>query len=122
VFDWHFMRGTTHGASEAYAVETGKSCRVKTWREEAARRFGRLTSRTDELGNVTSYTYDHEGRVLSVTGPDPDGAGSLTAPVESYTYNALGSVLTMTDAGGHVTSGQQPRCHATIAGKAGKWG
>ena len=58
------------------------------------------------MGNVTALTYDHEGRILSVTGEDPDDSGPLSAPVESYTYNALGSLLSVTDPGGHVTSWQ----------------
>ena len=58
------------------------------------------------MNRVTAVTYDHEGRVLTVTGPDPDGGGSLSAPVQTYTYNALGSVLTSTDPAGHVTSWQ----------------
>ena len=64
------------------------------------RRGTRGCPQTDPLDNVTALTYDHEGRVLSVTRPDPDDGGPLSAPVESYTYNALGSVLTVTDPGG----------------------
>ncbi len=55
------------------------------------------TSVTDPLGRVTSYTFDNEGRVLSQTLPDPDGAVGLTSPVSSYTYDSLGRVLTVTD-------------------------
>ncbi len=65
---------------------------------------GDKTSETDPLGRVTSYTYDDEQRVLTVTLPDPDGAGSLTSPVLSTAYNGVGWVTSQTDARGGVTS------------------
>ncbi len=37
-------------------------------------------------------------RLTTVTDPDPDGAGSLTSPVTSYTYNAASRVTKVTDA------------------------
>ncbi|WP_158265624.1 RHS repeat-associated core domain-containing protein [Blastopirellula marina] len=51
---------------------------------------GWLLTQTDELGNTTTYTYDDIGRQLTMTTPDPDGAGSLSATVTTYTYNAQG--------------------------------
>jgi len=42
----------------------------------------------DELGNPTDYSYDpYTFALLSATGPDPDGAGSLPRPVTSYRYD-----------------------------------
>jgi len=52
---------------------------------------------TDELGNVTSYEYDNLGRRIKVTLPDPDGAGSATAPETTYSYDAAGQLLSVTD-------------------------
>lgn len=42
----------------------------------------------DGLGNPTDYSYDSFDQSLqSVTGPDPDGAGSLARQVTSYRYD-----------------------------------
>jgi RHS repeat-associated protein len=41
--------------------------------------------------------------VIEVTSPDPDGAGSQTASVTAFTYDAVGNLLTVTDPLSHVT-------------------
>lgn len=46
----------------------------------------RVAAEIDALGRRTEYTYDAAGRVTSVTQPDPDGAGPLSAPVTAYEY------------------------------------
>ena len=61
---------------------------------------GRRTGVTDELGNQTTYAYDSLDEVTSVTSPDPDGAGPLTAPVTAYTYNYLQRLSTVAQPGG----------------------
>jgi len=71
---------------------------------------GLLASVTDPLGHATSfeyassslvskiidaqqhetvYSYDDMGQVTSITAPDPDGMGSKTAPVTTYTYDLM---------------------------------
>jgi RHS repeat-associated protein len=59
---------------------------------------------TNALGHVTSITYDKYGRVLSVTQPDPDGAGSKTAPVTTSSYSRTGQLLSEVDATGAIAS------------------
>ncbi len=66
--------------------------------------FNRRTTVTDPLGNVTTTAYNSAGLVASVTTPDPDGAGSLTASTTSYTYDVFGRQLTSTDANSGVTT------------------
>jgi RHS repeat-associated protein len=61
---------------------------------------GNILSATDELGRTTSYTYDSNGNVLTVSQPT---VGSQT-PTTTYTYNSFGQVLTVTDPLGHVTT------------------
>ena len=46
---------------------------------------------------TTNYEYDDAGRVTEVKSPDPDGTGALPRPVVQYTYNADGSIATMTE-------------------------
>ena len=54
-----------------------------------------VTSETDTLGCVTTYTHDSQGRVLTTT--DPRGG------VKSVTYNSDGKVATATDKLGNTT-------------------
>lgn len=42
---------------------------------------------------VTSYAYDNLGRVYKQVLPDPDGDGSLSAPVYFYEHDAVGNVI-----------------------------
>ncbi len=65
---------------------------------------GWLTSITEPMSRVTSFTYDNLGRTLTKTLPDPDGAGSQTSPVYSWTYDAASNMATATDARGAVTA------------------
>ncbi len=47
---------------------------------------GRLASRTDENGSVTTYTYDPQGRLASVKAPKEQTGGT---PTVSYRYGGL---------------------------------
>jgi RHS repeat-associated protein len=59
---------------------------------------------TDAKGRTTTFAYDGANRLLSETGPDPDGSGSLPAPVTSHTYDAAGNRRTETDVLGRTTT------------------
>ena len=61
---------------------------------------GNVLSRTDENGNTTTYTYDSNGNLHTVTVPISSGH-TATA---TYTYNSFGEVLTATDPLGNVTT------------------
>lgn len=53
----------------------------------------------DQAGNPTDYSWDTVNDVpTSVTGPDPDGGGSLDRPTTSYRYDET-KIGTSTDAG-----------------------
>jgi RHS repeat-associated protein len=76
------------------------SCTVRGTIQKTYDTSGRLLTNTDELGRKTTYTYDTNGNVTSVSVPiAPD-----TFAVTTYTYNSLGEVLTTTDPMGNVTS------------------
>ncbi|EAQ79300.1 Calx-beta domain-containing protein [Blastopirellula marina] len=64
---------------------------------------GLLTSVTDIAGRVTSYTYDSENRIETVTSPDPDGLGALSPMVETYAYDSHGEIASVTAANGKTT-------------------
>jgi RHS repeat-associated protein len=61
---------------------------------------GNVLTRTDELGRITTYTYDSNGNVQSQSQPDGNGHTVTT----SYTYNSFNEVLTTTDPLGNVTT------------------
>src|SRR6266567_3467715 len=61
---------------------------------------GHVLTKADELGHITSYTYDTNGNVASVTVP----ITSSTSATTTYTYNGFGEVLTTTDPLGNVTT------------------
>jgi len=63
---------------------------------------GQIVTSTTPLGQTTSQTYSAVGQVLTVTGPDPDGAGSLAAPVTTYGYDEAGNRTSVTDPDGNV--------------------
>lgn len=57
---------------------------------------GRLGSRIDENGNLTTYSYDAAGRLSAITAPSEQGSGSSTV---SYEYGGLDA--TFNPAGAH---------------------
>lgn len=65
---------------------------------------GNVLTSTDELGRVTSYQYDDLHRLIKVTSPDPDGAGTQTASVTEYTYDKASNLATTKDALGNITT------------------
>ena len=65
---------------------------------------GQKTSITDYQSHVTSFTYDYLGNVLTSTATDPDGAGSLTAPVTTNAYDSARRLTTTTNPASGVTT------------------
>ncbi|MHB8974460.1 MAG: RHS repeat-associated core domain-containing protein [Pirellulaceae bacterium] len=61
---------------------------------------GRRSGVTDELGNQTTYAYNSLDLITSVTAPDPDGTGPLTAPVTSYGYDFFQRLISVSQPGG----------------------
>jgi RHS repeat-associated protein len=70
--------------------------------------LGNLTSRTDFKGKTTTYSYDVMNRLLAKT---PDA--SLREPSISFTYNALGQRVTMSDVSGVTTYSYDSRNRLT---------
>ncbi len=66
---------------------------------------------TDPLSRVTSYEYDNLGRQKKVIQPDPDGAGSLTAPYSTYVWDAAGNLTGVTDPLGKTTNHEYDTLH-----------
>ncbi|MBS0637386.1 MAG: hypothetical protein JSS12_07730 [Verrucomicrobia bacterium] len=66
--------------------------------------LGRKISTVDQCGNKTHYAYDALNRCTTITYPDIyDHLGNVITPTKSYSYNALGAVVTEKDEIGLVT-------------------
>src|SRR4029077_13485829 len=64
---------------------------------------GLVSSISDIAGKATALAYT-SGNLTSITAPDPDGAGSLTSPVTSYSYGTVHRLTVITDALSHTTT------------------
>lgn len=53
-------------------------------------KFNRLQMQTDSRNGTTTYSYDLNDRVLSLTTSDPDGSGPKTAQTFTNVYNNMG--------------------------------
>jgi RHS repeat-associated protein len=76
------------------------TCSIRGNEQNSLDSNGNLSVHTDALSHTTSYSYDSDFNVISVSQP-LDGSTTATT---SYTYNDKGEVLTMTDPLGHVTT------------------
>jgi RHS repeat-associated protein len=95
---------TSVGAGGNWGPSTsqGSGCSSCTLRGTVSSTYdsqGHVLSKTNELGRITTYTYDSNGNAASVT--VPTGSGNATT---LYTYNSFGEVLTTTDPLGNVTT------------------
>jgi RHS repeat-associated protein len=63
---------------------------------------GNLKTEKDDNNHVVTLTYDDAGRLIQVTAPNP-GSG---APVTSYAYDLNGNVTSVTDPNGNATPTQ----------------
>ena len=61
-------------------------------------------SMTDPLGHVTQYEYDNLYRVTRRTEEDLDGAGPLTNPVTTFSYDLVDNMRSLTDPLGNTTA------------------
>jgi RHS repeat-associated protein len=88
---WYYSGSTGAGCS---------SCTVHGNLSDSLDAAGNALSHTDELGHVTSYTYDAAGNLTSQSQP-LDGSTTVQT---SYTYNSFGEPLTVSDPLGNVTT------------------
>jgi YD repeat-containing protein len=65
--------------------------------------FDNLAWFEDGLNRRTDYVWDNLDRLISITLPDPDGAGPLVRPVYTYEYNKNNYLKKETDPLSHVT-------------------
>ncbi len=54
---------------------------------------GNQTAAWDQLGRVTTTSYDLLGRPSEIMDPDPDGSGPLTSPIVETRYDAAGRIV-----------------------------
>jgi len=87
-------RSLAYASGGGLTVLTEKDGGLWTYRYDA--HLGAPSSKTDPLGNVTSYAYDASRDLLSTTDPENK--------VTRYTYDGAGNMLTATDPAGQVTA------------------
>jgi RHS repeat-associated protein len=75
---------------------------LESWTYSTA--FNKVLTAKDGRGATTTSQYDTKGNLTKVTQPAVTEAGVSASPVTSYTYNPQGQVLTVTDAEGRVTT------------------
>ncbi|MCO6456362.1 MAG: cadherin-like domain-containing protein, partial [Pirellulaceae bacterium] len=83
---------TTSYTYDALARLTSVTDRESATTTYAYDAIGQVATVTDALDNDTDYQYNSRGWLVGVTRPDPDGAGPLTAPESTYTYDARGNL------------------------------
>ncbi len=64
---------------------------------------GNLTTITDPLSRITTYGFDADNRQTSMRAPNPSDGSGTGGPEQSVTYDALGDVISSTDANGNET-------------------
>jgi RHS repeat-associated protein len=92
-----------NGGSWGLASSAGPGCSTCTIRGtvlDSTDSNGNILSHTDDLGRVTSYAYDSNSNVTSIS----QHLNPSTPVTTSYTYNTFGEVLTATDPLGNVTT------------------
>lgn len=69
-------------------------------------KVGNVEASTDRRGYTTTYVYNKQNQLKTMTQPDPDGAGTVytTSPVWTYDYDKVGNLVQTTD----------PRSHKTV--------
>jgi|HubBroStandDraft_6_1064221.scaffolds.fasta_scaffold02149_4 RHS repeat-associated protein len=87
---WYVIKSTGSGCS---------SCTLRGLISKTFDNYGNVLTVTDELGNVTSYTYDSNQNMLSKSVQANSGLATT-----SYTYNSFGEPLTITDPLGNTTT------------------
>jgi RHS repeat-associated protein len=91
------------GTTTSPATRTLPANALATWtnplggiQQLAVDTLGNVVRSIDPLGAETGMTRDANGRVLTVTQPDPDGSGSLPAPVTTSVYDTSGNQTQLT--------------------------
>ncbi len=94
---------TGSGTTANPAARTLPSSALATWtnplggiRQLAVDGLGNIIRDVAPDGSQSVYTRDANGRVLTITQPDPDGSGPLPSPVTTYVYNTSGMTTQIT--------------------------
>ena len=96
-----YVDGDSDGQTDDLSTVTDPWGRVTTF----AYSGGLLSTVTDNASRVTTIGHDSQGRITTVTRPDPDGAGSLTSPVTTYGYSGTTrKLVTITDPLSHAAT------------------
>ena len=96
---------TISGGNQYPTLIADALCLVQQTSETTYDAAGNVVAVEDARGNVANYEYDHMGRKIKETQPDPDGDGAntLTRPITQYAYDARGNLALVIDPLGHVT-------------------
>lgn len=92
----HQATQVTHKNSSGTAIPGAESAKIQgdTAGDSCGAKNGEVCSTTDANGHTTSYAYDANGNVTTITPPAPLGA-------RTFTYDAAGRVASATDGRGN---------------------
>ncbi|MGI8980411.1 MAG: reverse transcriptase domain-containing protein, partial [Pirellulaceae bacterium] len=91
----------TYGSNSLISRMTDPLSRYTDYGYDA---YGRQATVTNHEGYVTSTVHNMLDQPTSVTTPDPDGTGGVTASVTTYAYDYMNRLASITDPLGTITS------------------
>lgn len=95
--------------TDAAGHDVSKTSSINIVRRQSYNAFGEIDTEQDGRGNITRFTYNTLGKLVTKTDPQvtntlTNGTQQSIRPVTAYTYDRLGQVVATRDANGFLTT------------------